>query len=101
MLHFAEDALRVARRLGDAAHLVGGYVTVGLSLLLPGKTRARHWRGIPSSGFRDIRSAAVGGFAIRPALHPGLQCQFFPMLISWMLGYPDQSLKELAIIKKC
>ena len=30
-----------------------------------------------------------------PGVHPGLQCQFFPMLISWMLGYPDQSLEEL------
>src|ERR1700758_459787 len=30
-----------------------------------------------------------------PGSHPGGQCQFFPMLISWMLGYPDRSLDEL------
>jgi predicted ATPase len=30
-----------------------------------------------------------------PGSHPGVQCQFFPMLISWMLGYPDRSLEEL------
>jgi predicted ATPase len=30
-----------------------------------------------------------------PGSHPGAQCQFFPMLISWMLGYPDRSLDEL------
>ena len=30
-----------------------------------------------------------------PGSHPGVQCQFWPMLISWMLGYPDRSLQEL------
>ena len=30
-----------------------------------------------------------------PGPHPGVQCQFFPMLISWMLGHPDRSLDEL------
>ena len=24
-----------------------------------------------------------------------MQCQFFPALISWMLGYPDRSVEEL------
>jgi len=31
-----------------------------------------------------------------PGSHPGVQCQFFSMLISWMLGYPDRSLQEAA-----
>jgi hypothetical protein len=30
-----------------------------------------------------------------PGSHPAVQCQFWPMLISWMLGYPDRSLNEL------
>src|SRR4029077_17859317 len=30
-----------------------------------------------------------------PGSHPAVQCQFFPALISWMLGYPDRSLAEL------
>ena len=30
-----------------------------------------------------------------PGSHPGVQCQLWPMLISWMLGYPDRSLEEL------
>jgi hypothetical protein len=30
-----------------------------------------------------------------PGSHPGVQCQFFPTLISWMHGYPDRSLEEL------
>ena len=30
-----------------------------------------------------------------PGSHPGVQCQFYPALISWMLGYPDRSLDEL------
>jgi len=30
-----------------------------------------------------------------PGSHPAVQCQFQPTLISWMLGYPDQSLAEL------
>src|ERR1700758_856737 len=33
-----------------------------------------------------------------PGSHPGLQCQLFPMLISWMLGYPDRSLDELRAV---
>src|SRR6202011_3788965 len=27
--------------------------------------------------------------------HPGVQCQFYLALISWMLGYPDRSLDHL------
>src|SRR4029077_14206378 len=30
-----------------------------------------------------------------PGSHPGVQCQFWPTLISWMLGYPDRSVEEL------
>jgi tetratricopeptide (TPR) repeat protein len=30
-----------------------------------------------------------------PGSHPGVACQFWPALISWMLGYPDRSLEEL------
>jgi len=30
-----------------------------------------------------------------PGLHPGVQCQFYLALISWMLGHPDRSLDEL------
>ena len=30
-----------------------------------------------------------------PGSHPGVSCQFFLALISWMLGYPDRSLEEL------
>jgi len=30
-----------------------------------------------------------------PGAHPAVLCQFFSMLISWMLGYPDRSLDEL------
>jgi predicted ATPase len=30
-----------------------------------------------------------------PGQHPGVACQFFLALISWMLGYPDRSLAEL------
>jgi hypothetical protein len=29
-----------------------------------------------------------------PGSHPGVQCQFYLPLISWMLGYPDRSLEE-------
>jgi predicted ATPase len=30
-----------------------------------------------------------------PGAHPAVQCQFYLMWISWMLGYPDRSLDEL------
>jgi tetratricopeptide (TPR) repeat protein len=89
--HFAEEALRVAERLGDAARLVGAHVAVGASLLWQGKLEpalAHYRRGFemfdPNMQFPDW-----------PGSHPGVQCQFWPALISWMLGYPDRALDEL------
>jgi predicted ATPase len=35
--HFAEEALRVAERLGDSARLVGGHMALGVTLLFQGK----------------------------------------------------------------
>jgi tetratricopeptide (TPR) repeat protein len=89
--HFAEEAMRVAERLGDAARLVGGHVVVGLVLYWQGKLEpalAQFRRGLemfdPSMQFPDW-----------PGSHPGVQCQYWLALISWMLGYPDRSLDEL------
>jgi len=89
--HFAEEALRVAERLGDAAHLVGAHVVVGLTLYQQGKLEpalAHYRRGLeifdPDMQFPDW-----------PGTHPGVQCHGFPMLISWMLGHPNRSLEEL------
>ena len=89
--HFAEEALRVAERLDDAARLVGAHMALGVMLFFQGKLEpalAHFRRGFemfdPNMQFPDW-----------PGSHPGVQCQFFPMLISWMLGYPDRSLDEL------
>jgi class 3 adenylate cyclase/tetratricopeptide (TPR) repeat protein len=89
--HFAEEALRVAERLGDAARLVGGHMALGVTLYHQGKLEpalAQFRRGFelfdPNMQFPDW-----------PGSHPGVQCQFFPAVISWMLGYPDRSLDEL------
>ena len=89
--HFAEEAMRVAERLDDAARLVGAHVALGVTLFWQGRLEpalAHFRRGFemfdPNMQFPDW-----------PSSHPGVQCQFFPMLISWMLGYPDRSLDEL------
>jgi class 3 adenylate cyclase/predicted ATPase len=89
--HFAEEALRVAERLDDAARLVGGHMALGVTQLFQGKLEpalAHIRRGFelfdPNMQFPDW-----------PGSHPGVQCQFWPMLISWMLGHPDRSLEEL------
>ena len=89
--HFAEEALRVAERLDDAARLVGGHMALGVTLYYQGKLEpalAQFRRGFelfdPNMHFPDW-----------PGSHPGVQCQFYPALISWMLGYPDRSLDEL------
>jgi tetratricopeptide (TPR) repeat protein len=91
--HFAEEALRVAERLGDAARLVGAHLALGVVLYFQGKIEPAlgHFRRgselfDPDMQFRDW-----------PGSHPGVQCQFFPMLISWMLGHPDRSLDELRV----
>jgi tetratricopeptide (TPR) repeat protein len=92
--HFAEEALRVAERLDDAARLVAAHMTLGSALCFQGKLEpalAQFRRGFdlfdPNMQFPDW-----------PGSHPGVQCQFFPMLISWMLGYPDRSLEELGAV---
>jgi class 3 adenylate cyclase/tetratricopeptide (TPR) repeat protein len=89
--HFAEEALRVAERLDDAARLVGAHMALGVLLYYQGKldpALAQFRRGLelfdPNMQFPDW-----------PGSHPAVQCQFWPMLISWMLGYPDRSLDEL------
>jgi tetratricopeptide (TPR) repeat protein len=85
--HFAEEALRVAERLDDPACLVGGTL---------------YWQGKLEPALAHFRR----GFELFdpdtqlpdwPGSHPGLQCQLFPMLISWMLGYPERSLDELLV----
>jgi len=89
--HFAEEALRVAERLDDAARLVGAHMALGVLLYYQGKLEpalAQFRRGLeqfdPNMQFPNW-----------PGSHPAVQCQFWPMLISWMLGYPDRSLDEL------
>jgi len=89
--HFAGEALRVAERLGDAAHLVGAHVMLGAPLYQQGKLEPAlaHYRRAfelfdPHMQFPDW-----------PDNHPGVSCQFYLGLISWMLGYPDRSLAEL------
>ena len=89
--HFAEEGLRVAERLDDAARLVGAHTTLGHTLFFQGKLEpalAHIRRGfeifVPNMQFPDW-----------PGAHPGVSCQFFLALISWILGYPDRSLDEL------
>ena len=89
--HFAEEALRVAERLDDAAHLVGAHLALGGVLFFRGKLElalARFRRGFemfdPNMQFPDW-----------PGAHPGVQFQFYLALISWMHGYPNRSLEEL------
>ncbi len=89
--HFAEEAMRLAERLGDAARLVGAHMSLGASLYFQGKLEpalAHYRRGFeifdPNMQFPDW-----------PGSHPAVQCQFYLAPISWMLGHPDRSLEEL------
>src|SRR5260370_20459765 len=90
-LHFAEEALRIAERLDDAARLLGAHMALGSALYWQGKldpALAQFRRGFelfdPNMQFPDW-----------PGAHPAVQCQYFLALISWMLGYPDRSLDGL------
>jgi tetratricopeptide (TPR) repeat protein len=89
--HFAEEALRVAERLGDAARLVGGHMSLGAVLYHQGKLEPAlaHFR----RGFEMF--APNMQFPDWPGSHPGVVCQIYPMRISWMLGYPDWSLDQV------
>jgi tetratricopeptide (TPR) repeat protein len=89
--HFAEEALHVAERLDDAARLVGGHMALGAALFFQGKIEPAlsQFRGGLEMFDPNMR------FPDWPGSHPGVQCQFYPMLISWMLGCPDRSLDEL------
>src|ERR1700736_4900335 len=75
--HFAEEGVRVAERLGDAARLVGAHVSLGGVLFFQGKLETalvQFRRGFetfdPNMQFPDW-----------PGPHPAVACQFFPMLI--------------------
>jgi predicted ATPase len=89
--HFAEEAMRVAERLDDAARLVGAHMSLGVVLYFQGKLEPAlaHFR----QGF-DLFNPKMQ-FPDWPGSHPGVACQLWPALISWMLGYPDRSLEEL------
>jgi class 3 adenylate cyclase/tetratricopeptide (TPR) repeat protein len=89
--HFAEEAMRVAERLDDAARLVGAHMSLGVVLCYQGKLEPAlaHFR----QGF-DLFNPKMQ-FPDWPGSHPGVACQFWPALISWMLGYPDRSFEEL------
>ena len=89
--HFAEEALRVAARLEDGARLVGAHTSLGGVLYYQGKLEPAlaHFR----RGFEMFDPHMQ--FPDWPGVHPGVSCQLYPALISWMLGYPDRSLEEL------
>jgi len=89
--HFAGEALRVAERLDDAARLVGAHMALGHTLFVQGKLEPAlaHLR----QGFELFEPNMQ--FPDWPGTHPGVQCQVWPMVIFWMLGYPDRSLDEL------
>jgi tetratricopeptide (TPR) repeat protein len=89
--HFAEEGLRVAEWLDDAARLVGAHIALGAVLFYQGKLEpalAQFRRSFelfdPNMQFPDW-----------PGSHPGVQCQFYPARISWILGYPDRSLDAM------
>jgi predicted ATPase len=89
--HFAEEAMRVAERLGDAVRLVGAHTSLGSVLYWRGKLEPAlpHFR----RGFELFDPTMQ--FPDWPGPHPGVSCQYFLPFISWMLGYPHRSLDEL------
>jgi tetratricopeptide (TPR) repeat protein len=88
---FAQEAMRMAERLDDAARLVGAHMALGVVLWWRGKLE----RALANfrQGFEMVDPSMQ--FPDWPGAHPGVQCQFWSMLISWMLGCPDRSLDEL------
>jgi hypothetical protein len=69
---FAEEALHVAERLGDAARLVGGHMSLGLVLYNRGKLEPAlpHFR----RGLELFEPNMQ--FPVWPGSHPAVQCQF-------------------------
>ena len=81
----------MAERLGDAARLVGGHQAFGVVQFYQGKLEpalAQFRRGF------ELFDSNMQ-FPDWPGSHPGVLCQMYPTLISWMLGYPDRSRNEL------
>jgi tetratricopeptide (TPR) repeat protein len=89
--HLAEEAMRLAERLGDAARLVAAHMTLGAVLYHQGKLESAlaHFR----QGFELFDPDMQ--FPDWPGSHPGVLCQVWPVLTSWILGHPDRSLDEL------
>jgi tetratricopeptide (TPR) repeat protein len=68
--HFAEEAMRVAERLGDAARLVAAQMTLGVTLYHQGKLEpalAQFRRGF------ELFDASMK-FSDWPGPHPGMLC---------------------------
>ncbi len=75
--HFAEEALRVAERLDDAARLVGGHMALVWCCTTGGSSsrRSRTFGGASRCSIRTCSSPDS------PGSYPAVACQFFPMLI--------------------
>jgi class 3 adenylate cyclase/tetratricopeptide (TPR) repeat protein len=93
--HFAEEAMRVAQRLDDAARLGGAHMALGAALFFQGKLKPALMQF--RRGFELFDPHQQQQLKDWPGSHPAVQCQLYPMAISWMLGYPDRSLDELRI----
>jgi class 3 adenylate cyclase/predicted ATPase len=95
--HFAEEMLRVAERLGDAARLVGAHTSLGATFFFQGKLeQARLQLGLSLEKFDSVSHV----FPDWAGCHPAIQCASYLATISWILGYPDRAMEEAATAVK-
>ncbi|MGI9437850.1 MAG: AAA family ATPase, partial [Geminicoccaceae bacterium] len=89
--HFAQEALHVADTLDNDASRVGAHMALGVILFYQGRFQSALTHLDQGS---EIYDPDAQKFSDWPGSEPGVQCQFWRMLISWMLGYPGRALKE-------
>jgi len=93
-LRRAEQALRVAERLGDPALIVEAHHTVAMPLLYLGRLHdAQEHLADAMARYAPEQRGMYG--ELYQAIDPGVGCRFQAGRVWWLLGYPDQALEHV------
>jgi predicted ATPase len=90
--HFAEDVLRVAERLGDAAHLTAAHAALGCVLYWTGEFDLAHRHCQLGIETMDLNAPRLPNW---PGAHPALTGLLYMAISSWMVGYPDRATEQI------
>ncbi len=92
-LELGEQLLALAQRQPDPVPLLFAHQVLGDHLFWLGEFVTA--RGHLEQGLALYDAQQHRSLAFRYGYDPGVTCQFFATVVLWLLGYPDQALKEI------